>query len=94
MSEKKPTLKLWSIQLGELADFEVRVENKEIVAEHPETHESIKFPGGITKDELLELLELVEAHNDANDGVQAITAEEIQAEKELDEANDKLLESL
>ena len=91
MSEKKPTLKLWSIQLGELADFEVRVENKEIVAEHPETHESIKFPGGITKDELLEL---VEAHNDANDGVQAITAEEIQAEKELDEANDKLLESL
>lgn len=91
MSEKKPTLKLWSIQLGELADFEVRVENKEIVAEHPETHESIKFPGGITKDELLEL---VEAHNDANDGVQAITEEEIQAEKELDEANDKLLESL
>lgn len=91
MSEKKPTLKLWSIQLGELADFEVRVENKEIVAEHPETHESIKFPGGITKDELLEL---VEAHNDANDGVRAITEEEIQAEKELDEANDKLLESL
>ena len=91
MSEKKPTLKLWSIQLGELADFEVRVENKEIVAEHPETHEVIKFPGGITKDELLEL---VEAHNDANDGVQAITEEEIQAEKELDEANDKLLESL
>ena len=91
MSEKKPTLKLWSIQLGELADFEVRVENKEIVAEHHETHESIKFPGGITRDELLEL---VEAHNDANDGVQAITEEEIQAEKELDEANDKLLESL
>ena len=91
MAKKKPTLKLWSIQLGELADFEVRVENKEIVAEHTETHESIKFPGGITKDELLEL---VEAHNDANDGVQAITEEEIQAEKELDEANDKLLESL
>jgi hypothetical protein len=91
MADKKPTLKLWSIQLGELSDFEVRVENKEIVAEHPDTHETLKFPGGITKDELLEL---VDAHNEANDGVKAITEEELQAEKELDEANDKLLESL
>ena len=91
MADKKPTLNLWSVQLGQLEEFDVRVENKEIVAEHSETGETIKFPGGITKDELLEL---VDAHNEANDGVKAISEEDLQAEKELDEANDQLLESL
>lgn len=91
MADKKPTLKLWSTQLGKLSDFEVRIENQEIVAEHPDTGEALKFPGGITKDELMEL---VDAHNEANENVKARTEEDLQAEKDLEDANNQLLEDL
>ena len=91
MADKKPTIKLWSTQLGKIVDFEVRIENQEIVAEQGDTGEVLKFPGGITKDELLEL---AEAHNEANDGIKARTDEDLQAEQELEDTNNKLLEDL
>ena len=87
----KPTIKLWSVQLGKLRDFEVRIENSEVVAEQPDTGETIKFTGGLSKDKLMEL---VDAHNKANKGVVARSEEDLQAEKELDEANEQLLKDL
>ena len=96
MSEKQPTVKLWSVKEGRMLDFTVSVENGEIVCTHvnekaavPE--EFVKFPGGINKEELLEL---VKAHNEANRDVKAITPEEIQAQEDLDAANQSLLDSL
>lgn len=86
---KKPILTLWSVKHGGHKAFEVSVENNEIVARYED--ETIKFPGGITKDELLALQE---AHNTANSGVKALTDEDIQAEKDLAEANEKLLNDL
>ena len=77
MAEKKPTLELWSTRQGKIVDFEVSVENNEIVAEND--GEFVKFPGGITK---TELMKLVKAHNKANDGVKAITEEDLKATTE------------
>ena len=89
MAEKKPTLELWSVRQGKLVDFEVSIDGEEIVAVNGD--ESLKFPGGITKKELLEL---AKAHNEANKDVKAITDEEIKAKEDLDAANLKLLEDL
>ncbi len=86
---KQPTVQLWSVAQGKLVDFIVSIENSEIICQNGD--EFIKFPGGITKEELLEL---VAAHNEANDGVKAITPEEIQAQEDLDAANQSLLDSL
>lgn len=89
MTDKKPTLKLWSVVKGEMADFEFSIENGDIIAECD--GEFVKFPGGITKDELKKL---VDAHNEANEGVKALSAEDIQVEEDLAEANQRLLDSL
>ena len=89
MADKKPTLELWSVRQGKLVDFEVSIDGDEIVAVSGD--ESLKFPGGLTKKELLEL---AEAHNEANKDVKAITDTEIKAKEDLDAANRKLLEDL
>ena len=89
MADKKPTVELWSVRQGKLVDFEVSIDGEEIVAVNGD--ESLKFPGGITKKELLKL---VKAHNAANKDVKAITDEEIKAKEDLDAANLQLLEDL
>jgi len=91
MAEKKPVIKLWSIRSGKLQNFEVSIENSEVVATNPETDEVIKFPGGIT---VGELTELAIKHNEANQGVTGISPEDIKAQEDLDAANSKLLEDL
>lgn len=87
--ESQPTVKLWSVQKGQLEDFVVMIEGNEIVCYRE--GEILKFPGGLNKEEFLKL---VDKHNKANDGVKAITKEEIQAKQELDAANQSLLDSL
>lgn len=89
MADTKPTLELWSVREGKLVDWEVSIDGDEIVATNGD--ESLKFPGGLTKKELLKL---VKAHNEANKDVKAITDEEIKAKEDLDAANLKLLEDL
>lgn len=89
MADKKPTVKLWSTQEGKLLNFEVSVENNEIIAQRGD--EYVKFPGGLTP---AEFKKLVTAHNEANDGVKAISDEDLKAEQELADANEKLLDSL
>lgn len=89
MSDKKPTVLLWSVKQGDLLRFTVSIQNGEIICSRDD--EFVKFPGGITKDEFMAL---VEAHNDANEGKEAISSADIQAEIELKESNEKLLEDL
>ena len=89
MTDKKPTVRLWSVALGEFANFEVSIENSEVLLQRDE--EFIKFPGGISKKEFDRL---IKAHNDANEGVKGITPEDLQAEQDLADANEALLDSL
>lgn len=89
MADKKPTLKLWSVRLGKYVNYSVSIENGEIVATYKD--DNLKFPGGITKEELLAL---VKEHNDANEKITALAPAEIQAQEDLAAANDALLESL
>jgi len=89
MADKKPTLELWSVAEGKLVEFEFSIDNDEIVA--TTEHETIKFPGGINKEELLKL---VKAHNEANDGIKALTDEQLQEQKDLVQANEQLLKDL
>lgn len=83
------TIKLYSVQHGKQLDFELRSENGEILAERGD--ETIKFPGGLSKEEFLDL---VDQHNEANKGMRAITDAEVAEDRKLLEANEKLLESL
>lgn len=85
----KPTVKLWSVAQGKLVDFAASIENDEIVCVNGD--EAIKFPGGISPEELKAL---VQAHNDANSGVKGITEDDIKAQAELKAANERLLDSL
>lgn len=85
----KPTVKLWSVTQGKLVDFAASIENDEIVCVNGD--EAIKFPGGISPEELKTL---VQAHNDANSGVKGITEDDIKAQAELKVANERLLDSL
>lgn len=77
------TVELYSVQAGELKEFELSVDhNGEIVAECGT--EALKFPGNVTKKELQKLFT---DHNKANDGVVALTPEEIkEQEGRLDKA--------
>lgn len=86
---KKPTIKLWSTAVGAYQDFEVSIENNEVVATRED--EQVKFPGGVTAPELLAL---ADEHNKANEGIKAITQKDIQAAEDLAQANNQLLEDL
>lgn len=86
-----PKVKLWNTELGKLTAYDVMVDNNgEIVCEYNknDVNDVIKFPGGLTKDEFLEL---VNQHNDANAGIKALDTEELE---ERDKANEELLKSL
>lgn len=86
-----PKVKLWNTELGKLTTYNVRADqNGEIVCEYKtdEAYDMIKFPGGLSKEEFLDL---VNQHNDANEGVQALDTEAIE---ELNSANEDLLKSL
>lgn len=89
MTDKKPTVKLWSVKQGQLADFTASIENSEVVLQNGD--EFIKFPGGLTP---AEFKKLVAQHNKANDGLVAISPKDIAAQEKLDEANAALLDSL
>lgn len=85
----KPTVKLYSVEEGKLVDFEVSVANDEVICTYKD--EFLKFPGGLTKDQFLKL---VDKHNKANDGLKAVTQEDIAAQEALAKKNEKLLEDL
>ena len=85
------TVKLHSLKEGKLLSFELAIENQEVVARNSDTEEFYKFPGGLTKKQFLKQVDEI---NKANDGVKAISEEELEADRKLDEANEKLLESL
>jgi len=85
----KPIVSIYSVQEGKKVPFEFSIENGEILATYKD--EFLKFPGGLTKDELLTQ---IAAHNDANEGVVAVSDGELQAQVELVEANERLLKDL
>lgn len=91
------TIELYSTELGELADFDLEVDqNGEIVArrsdnDDSDTDEMIKFPAGLTKSEFQKL---VKEHNQANEGIVARDPEELEEEEKAKERSEKLLEDL
>lgn len=85
----RPTVKLWSVAQGKLVDFAASVENDEIVCVNGD--EAIKFPGGISPEDLKIL---IKAHNDSNSGVKGITEDDVKAQANLKAANERLLDSL
>lgn len=89
MTDKKPTVKLWSVKQGELVDFIATIENSDIVLQNGD--EFIKFPGGLSPEEFKKL---VDQHNEDNKGLVAISPKDIAAQEKLDDANTALLDSL
>lgn len=84
------TIALYSVKQGKTVDWDLSVDaSGEIVATHAE--EFLKFPAGLTKDQLNEAFS---AHNAANEGVVALKEDEIDAASKAMLESQKLLDSL
>lgn len=84
------TVELYSVKQGKAVDWELSVDGSgEIVAHNGD--EFLKFPAGMTKEELQAAFE---AHNTANAGVVALKEDEIDAQSETVKASQDLIDSL
>lgn len=81
---------LYNVREGKLVEYELTVDNNgEIVATYGD--DFLKFPAGLTKTQLVKLFK---EHNEANDGVVAITDEEAWEQGKEARASQKLIDSL
>ena len=88
-------LQLYSVKSGKVVDWDAVADpnNGEIIATHGkgDNEETLKFPAGLTKPQLLKL---IDEHNKANDGVKERTDAEIEEESRRVQKTEDLLNSL
>jgi len=83
------TVKLYNVQEQKLVNYELSIENDEIVATYKDSF--LKFPGGLTKKQFDKL---VEEHNKVNKDQVPLSAEELEGKDKIQKLNTALLDSL